>query len=273
MTKRLNDLDTNTQVDSQQASLPEASAANTLPVKGRKKNALVHGIYAEDLILEWESEDDLIKLRDETWIDLQPEGRLEEETALGIVNLLWLKRRVMLTAQLGFRRDPFAIETGRSNPKGLDDLVQLMTSASAEKTRLSQAAKESLDALKRASEKIAEINMVCVRGHDKEGPPKEAFEAAQQAHSDAELALKFQSEQIFPRLFALEEAAMSSSGATNVYEKAYSHEHLEKTLRIEAALDARIDKQLGRLANLQEYKRIRGATSKPALEGVSIAPA
>ena len=71
MTEHLNDLDTNTQADLQQAALPEASAS-TLPVKERKKNALVHGIDAEDLILEWESEDDFIKLRDGIWLDRIP---------------------------------------------------------------------------------------------------------------------------------------------------------------------------------------------------------
>jgi hypothetical protein len=271
MTNNSNNPEAKTQVESKQVARPETSTAKTPAIQMRKKNALTHGVYAEDFVLEWESEEDLTMLRNDLWAELQPEGRFEEETALGLVNLLWQKRRVMRTAQLGFRRDPFAIEAGRSNPKSMDDLVQLVTSASGDETKLSQGAKESLDALKKASEKIMEINMVCVRGHDLDGPPKEAFKAAQEAKTGAELVEQLLRQQVFPRMIKLEEA--SKSGVASVYEKAYSHEHLEKTLRIEAALDARIDKQMARFVNLKEYKRIRKETSNPVLEMVPIAPA
>ena len=106
-----------------------------------------------------------------------------------------------------------------------------------------------------------------------EGPPKDAFQAAQQAKSEAEFVSKILSEQVFPRMIKLEEASRSSGGATSVYEKAYSYEHLEKTLRIEAALDARIDKQMSRFVNLKEYKRIQKETSGPMLEATPVASA
>jgi hypothetical protein len=271
MTNSSNNSEENAQAESKQVARPETSTAKTPTIQKRKKNALTHGVYAEDFLLDWESEDDLIMLRDDLWAELQPEGRFEEETALGLVNLLWQKRRVMRTAQLGFRRDPFAIEAGRSKSKSMDDLVRLVTSAAGEETKLSDGAKESLEALKKASEKIMEINMVCVRGHDRDGPPKEAFEAAQKAKTGVELVEQLFDQQVFPRMIALELA--SKSGGASVYEKAYSHEHLEKTSRIESVLDSRIDKQMARFANLKEYKRIRKETSKPVLEAVPIAPA
>jgi hypothetical protein len=262
----------NTNAGSKSVTPLELSASKDPAVQERKKNALVHGMYTEDLILEWESEDDLIKLRNDLWAELRPEGCLEEETAAGIVNLAWTKRRVMRTAQLGFRRDPFAIEARRSNAKSLDDLVQLIGSATGGEAKLSEAARESLVALKAAMQKITDIKMVTVAGHSQAGPPKEAFEAAQRAGLATEYVEKILNEQVFPRMLELEEAS-KSPGAASVYEKAYSHEHLEKTLRVEAALDARIDKLMGRLVNLKEYKRIRNETSSPKLETVSIAPA
>jgi ribosomal protein S13 len=270
MTNSSNNSDAN-KTDLKQVTRPETSTAKTPAIQKCRKNALTHGIYAEEFVLEWESEDDLIMLRNGLWAELHPEGRFEEETALGIVNLLWQKRRVMRTAQLGFRRDPFAIEAGRSNPKSVDDLVQLMTLASGDERKLSQAAKESLDTLKEATEKIKEINMACLHGHSQAGTPKEAFKAAQEAKEGVDFVEKILSEQVFPRMIKLEEA--SKSGVATVYEKAYSHEHLEKTLRIEAALDARLDKQMARFVNLKEYKRIRKETSNPVLEAVPIAAA
>jgi hypothetical protein len=253
----------NSKSDSTQVACVDASTAKPPTTQKRKKNALTHGVYAEDFVLEWESEDDLIKLRNDLWAELQPEGRLEDETVLGLVSLFWTKRRVMRTAQLGFRLDPFAIEVGRSNPNSMDDLVQLVSSAFREEAKLSQAAKESLDVLKGAIAKIMEIDAACLPGHSQKGFPREAFEAAQRARSTVELVNKMLIEQVWPRMCALE-AASKSAGATTVYEKAYSHEHLEKTLRIEAALDARIDKQMGRLVNLKEYKRLRNETAKLA---------
>ena len=261
MTNNSNNSDSKT--DSTQVACVDTSAAKTPNTQKRKKNALTHGVYAEDFVLGWESEDDLIKLRNDIWAELQPEGRMEEETAVGIVNLFWTKRRVMRTAQLGFRLDPFAIEVGRSNPHSMDDLVQLVTAASREEAKLSQAAKESLDVLKEAIAKIMEIDAACLPGHSEKGFPREAFEAAQSARSTVEHVDKMLTDQVWPRMCALE-VASKSAGAATAYEKAYSHEHLEKTLRIEAALDARIDKQMGRLVSLKEYKRLRNETLKLA---------
>lgn len=210
------------------------------------------------MVLEWESADDLVKLRDDLWAELQPQGRLEEETVLGIVNLTWHKRRVMRAAQLGYRRDPFAIEVARANPASLDDIVTLITSAVQNGADLSSKAKESLDSLKKAIEKINQINIACFPGHSQTGDAKKAFEAAHTAAQAVKFVEKI-SRQVFDRLVKLEEA--SKTPAATVYEKAYSSEHLEKLLRIEAALDARIDKQLSRLVNLKEYKRLRKETS------------
>ena len=247
----------NTAVESNLVTNSDASIAKVPATKPRKNNALTHGIYAEDLILEWESEGDLMKVRDEVWEELQPEGRLEEETVLGIVHLTWLKRRVMRTAELGFRRDPFAVAVSASSPKNLDDLVQLIASTAGEKEKLSGACKDSIVALKAAADKITEINMECVKGYNQPGPAKEAFEAAQKAHSSMEFVEKFFNEQVFERMLAVEEAAKASGGNVSVYEKAYSYEHLEKALRLQAALGARLDKELARLVNLKEFKRVR----------------
>ena len=182
--------DTNTTASAPVAA-PEPAAPNTPAPQRRKKNALTHGIYAEELVLEWESADDLIKLRNDLWEELQPEGRLEEETVLGVVTQTWLKRRLMRTVALGFRRDPFAIEAARSNPKDLDDLAQVIISASSGQEDLLSAAKESFDALKEAAEKVGEISTACLPGHSQDGQAKEAFVAAQKAVMGVQSIQKF----------------------------------------------------------------------------------
>ena len=47
-------------------------------------------------------------------------------------------------------------------------------------------------------------------------------------------------------------------------DSAYSPEYLEPIIRVEALIDARIDKLLGRLASLKEYKRHEVSYQKPA---------
>jgi len=248
----------------------KTSAAKTPTIQKRAKNALTHGIYAEEIVLRWESVEELIKLRNELWVELQPEGRSEEETAVGIVRLYWLKRRLMRTSQLAFHQDPLTIAMEPSAPKNWDELVKEIKSASDDKASLTKAAKDSLEALNRAIEKISTINMACLPGHSTEGPPKDAFEAAQSAQSRADFVNNILTKQVFPRMIALEEA--SKSDAATAFEKAYSHEHLEKTLRIEASLDARIDKQMARLVSLKEYKRLRKETAKTVNESVPLVP-
>ena len=257
-------------VGENQVEHSKTGAAKTPTMQKRVKNALTHGMYAEEIVLPWESVEELIKLRNELWMELQPEGRSEEETAVGIVRLYWLKGRLMRTSQLAFHQDPFATEVAPSAPKNWDELVKEITSASDDKASLTRAAKDSLEALKAGIEKIREINMACLPGHSTDGPPKEAFQAAQRAQSKADFVSKILTEQVFPRMTALEEA--SKSGAATVYAKAYSHEHLEKTLRIEASLDARIDKQMARLVSLKEYKRLGKETAKAVNEAVPLVP-
>jgi len=57
-------------------------------------------------------------------------------------------------------------------------------------------------------------------------------------------------------------------------EQAYHPDYLEKLVRLEASIDARIDKLLQRLTSLKEYKRIvRESRPTKNVSSPSIAPA
>ena len=245
-------IDSSNSIPAEQVSkIPPSATAVSAPKK-RSKNALTHGIYAEEIVLPWEDPKDLMKLRDDIWKTTQPEDRLQEETALGVVRLMWLKRRLMRTSQLVYYRDP---QCATSEAKDWDGLLASMTSAAIEKGNLSGETKEALEKLKQATEKLGDLNKTLVPGHNQPGPPKEAFDAAQEALRDAKFCSKILTEQVFPRLCKLEE--VDKSQPITVYETAYSADDLDKTMRLEAALDARIDKQLGRLVNLKEFNRLK----------------
>jgi hypothetical protein len=85
-----------------------------------------------------------MKLRKDLWAELQPEGCLEEETAVGIVHDVWLKRRLMRTINLGYRRDPFGVEVAKASPKDWDELVNVITADAENKDTLTTDPKGSL---------------------------------------------------------------------------------------------------------------------------------
>jgi hypothetical protein len=241
------------------AAAPNQVTVAAPTTQKRPKNALTHGVYADELILPWENENDLIKLRDDMWAEHHPEGPTEEETALGLVHLMWTKRRLLRTTQLGFRLDPFELEVERSKPKDFDDIVDAIKSGFNQMGTLCKATKEALDAFKLAAAKVSEITVATISGHNQQGPAKDAFLAAQAAERGVSTVNMF-FDQVFDRMCKLEEA--QKSGIASVYQRAYSHDHIEKVLQIEAKLDARIDKQLARLVRLQEYRRMRRETLK-----------
>jgi hypothetical protein len=67
--------------------------------------------------------------------------------------------------------------------------------------------------------------------------------------------MKVVSEYVVP----LHHAVDAGPSAEKTFEQAYLPESLERALKCEAAIDSRIDKLLGRLVQLKEYKRMCGA--------------
>jgi hypothetical protein len=63
-------------------------------------NALVHGVYASDVVLPWEDKDEFYKLLKGLKLTYQPRGAYEEEIVYDIAALLWKKRRVNRLLQI-----------------------------------------------------------------------------------------------------------------------------------------------------------------------------
>src|SRR6478609_2659606 len=92
----------------------------------RPLNALVHGVYAKDLVLPWESEADLIKLYQAYREEFNVEGSSEEEVLLDVVGCDWLQRRVAKMAQMGFQGDPDVLKTMEANGGSWPDLLKAL---------------------------------------------------------------------------------------------------------------------------------------------------
>jgi hypothetical protein len=61
------------------------------------------------------------------------------------------------------------------------------------------------------------------------------------------------------------EAWKDRPNAGDSLRRTYSPEYLEPIIRVEAMIDARIDKALARLVNIKEYKRVAATYSPPLI--------
>ena len=68
------------------------------------------------------------------------------------------------------------------------------------------------------------------------------------------------------------EALKAEPSVGDSLHRTYSPEYLEPIIRLEAMIDARLDKALARLVSLQEYKRVRAAYSPPLIPVNDSAP-
>ena len=118
-----------TNPETQPISETEPEEIQTLVGSGRTAtsvNALVHGLYASDIVLKWESVDDFQQLWRDLKVEWFPQGRQEYETLLSLARLNWLKHRLMRSTQIAFRRDPFLAELEKAGAKTWADVSALI---------------------------------------------------------------------------------------------------------------------------------------------------
>ena len=76
--------------------------------KNSTKNALVHGLYAKDVLLPWDSKDDFVELHTALRAEFNPHGCSEDEAILGCFAFqYWHKRTIWRLWQVGFLSNPF----------------------------------------------------------------------------------------------------------------------------------------------------------------------
>jgi hypothetical protein len=85
--------------------------------KSRKHNALVHGVFAKDIIAPWESREDFETLHRALQMEFQPRGRSEEECVLDLAYLYWRKQSLWRLWQTTILKDPFTLDILQTNRK------------------------------------------------------------------------------------------------------------------------------------------------------------
>jgi len=243
----------------------DETATQILVPSGRSRtgpNALVHGLYASDIVMPWESKEDFEQLWRELKQEWLPFGRQEFETVLSLAHMNWLKHRLMRTTQIAFRRDPFLSELQKQGVKTWAEVSNFMEQKATEEdtlqTEVMATVKELKNAVQQASKLMNASNPQTLEIY-------RAIESVRDSFSKHNGPLY---QKAFDKLYRKKPNAPDPNepGVTlsDVYdenpatliEQAYHPDYLAKLVRLEASIDARIDKILQRLIAMKEYKRI-----------------
>jgi hypothetical protein len=90
--------------------------------RSRSRNALVHGLYAKDVLLPWDCREDFEKLHEDLKAEFSPRGRAEEEAVLDLAILHWHKQTIWRMWPTAVLNDPFTLdilETERKSWSGI----------------------------------------------------------------------------------------------------------------------------------------------------------
>lgn len=239
------------------------TSANTIATKeavscpqdviAKSSNALVHGIYASDLVLPWESEEDLEQLHKDLVTEWTPEGRLEEETVLDLTRLRWRKHRVMRSSQMAVRNDPLVTQLEASGVESWSDAMNFLKAKGSTDDRVMDEAQSTLEELKKAVKNASEMMTVKDKNTQEIYSKIEFIESMFNKHVMPVYQKAF--EKVFTKDARPDGTNLGIRNPINVVEAVYCPSYLERILKLEASLDTRIDKTLNRLTTLKEYKR------------------
>lgn len=208
--------------------------------KAGNRNALVHGFYSKDVLLPWESREDFEKMHADLKAEFRPQRRAEEETVLDLTFLLWDKQTVRRMRQVAVLKDPFTndiVATDRKSWSGIRKKLR----AAAKNERLLQLTME---------ESLAEFPAQVQRWR-KEIEQTSDREQIKTLEAKISACINLTAEHVVPFLVTLQQGP----NAEHAFDNAYAPDSMEKIVRLEAMLDARIAKVLARFVGLKEFKR------------------
>lgn len=229
----------------------------------RPKNALAHGLYASDLVLAWENEQDFVDLHESIRQELNPVGSLEDIAVLDIARLHWVKRRLNVGAQLAYHRHPDApaiTEAGEEGWQGVRSYLR-DTDAGVDTVAMHVRAffKAHFVGLKNIMELIDKrtAQMLSAPSEYKPNLRKitqpdgydlvETISAGVQALREIAGSLKSLGTEISTMLQVSDKFDLEQRPG----ERAYRPDVVERTAKVEAQIDKQIEKTLARLANLK----------------------
>jgi len=206
-------------------------------------------------VLPWDSRQDFEKLHADLKAEFSPYGRAEEEAVLDLASLHWQKHTLWRMRQAAVLKDPFTADILQTERKSWSGIRKCLRSAARDERKLLGAV-EAQNAKLIAQLKRLQKQLDATSDTQEVKLIEEKMSALVRAVSD----------HVLPLLLRLRQGP----NAEQAFDNAYAAESLEKVVRLEAALDARIAKVLARLVGLKEFKRTPAANAPTlAIGGLS----
>lgn len=216
-----------------------------------KQTVRIRGLSVRDVVLPWESKDDFEQLYQELRVEFSPQGRMEEDTVLDLAILRWRKCQLAKMRRTAALKDPFFIELMEAGGKSWSAVRKYLREQD-------EGGKTISGSIRNALSELIDVAKELAHEQKKKGMDEAEVERTEQKLSGIS---KLIAEHVVPLLHAVD----AGPSAEKTFEQQYQPEYLERALRFETALDARIDKLLGRLVNLKEYKRVSGTNKLPPI--------
>ncbi len=232
--------------------------------KKRKRNALVHGVFSDDLVLPWEAPEDFESLHAGFKSHWQPIGPSEEEAVFDLAYLNLIKRRAMKMPQLSLHRDPFAIALGRSGKRSWPDIMAHQPVVAEAATKALVAATAVMSAL--------EPYLLAARDLPYRTPSSSGADFNTQADGRSiTQKIDKMADLISKAVSPIQSLANDVEEKKKVFNQAYEPEVIDRQVRSLAAIQVRIEKTTGYLIGLKEHRRLEDSRKLPSLPSPSIA--
>ena len=205
-------------------------------------------------MLPWESREEFEKLLAELQDEFQPRGRMENEIVFDVAHLRWQKYRVHQMCIAAAHADPFVSDLVKAGQKSWAGLRNHLKFKAKDRRMMSEL--HNVLFLEQTAEAVKTIAELIETGKLADSATKSSATRKREANASINVMKDF--------TIPLIEAFKDRPNAEKSLGRTYSPEYLEPIIRLEAMIDARIDKALGRLVNLKEYKRL-AATYDPPL--------
>lgn len=231
----------------------------TKPAPNPSRKALTHGVYASDIVLPWESEDDLMELVREAREQLYPETPFQDGVVVDIAILRFKKRRLRVSTTIGYRRDPLseklraAAETG-----GTEALAEHFTGRIVNGRTAFETMQQSKLRYGESVSRLSDMLMNTIQKID------DGTLAREEGNSKIE-AIKL----MLTSISHDREMMINASTALRLYEdedsvvaRPYRTAEIERELKLETVIDKQIEKKIQSLVTLKEYDRLYGRRAR-----------
>ena len=256
-------------------TVPVATESKKSP---SEKNALKHGLYSKDVVLPWEDQEEFDELHREYREEFNPEGAFEEDLVGQIVRQQWLKGRLWRHHHQRFTSDPIAEDLESLATKGssaIEDYMRTGIAASQEELeRKRPAFSGTFPELRRfidRSDKIYEdLKAEQAKGDKPTEENAAQSEPAANGPGDADTELRDKALRSRARQIAKDEADPTGSikkpvdrfveqteglrASQVLLDRLYRPQDAADLIRSLNSIDASIQKAMGRLVNMKEYK-------------------